>query len=86
MTNQVRGKALENSPGDAGMGALVEKVKTIAAGPHGEAFARVVDVFLDMTEREYFSPDDLADIQEGLEDIRQGRYLTLEEYRQGKRL
>jgi hypothetical protein len=41
---------------------------------------------MDHLEPEYFSPEDLADIEEGLEDIRQGKYLTLEEYRQGKRL
>jgi hypothetical protein len=65
---------------------LVAKVKAIAQGPHGELFFKVVDTFFEQTEGEYFSPEDLADIQEGVEDIRQGRYLTLEEYRQGKRL
>ena len=65
---------------------LMAKVKIIASGPHGELFSRVVDTFLDLSEPEYFSPEDLADIEEGLEDIRQGRCLTLEEYRQGKRL
>jgi hypothetical protein len=32
-------------------------------------------------EPEYFSQEDLADIEEGMEDIREGRCLTLEEYR-----
>ena len=32
-------------------------------------------------ESEYFSPEDLADIEEGMADIREGRCLTLEEYR-----
>jgi hypothetical protein len=34
-----------------------------------------------LTEPEHFSPEDLADIQEGMADIREGRCLTLEEYR-----
>jgi hypothetical protein len=38
------------------------------------------------SEPEYLSPEDLADIQEGMEDIREGRFLALEEYRSGKRL
>jgi len=37
-------------------------------------------------EPEYFSQEDLADIEEGMADIREGRCLTLEEYRSGKRL
>jgi hypothetical protein len=37
-------------------------------------------------ESEYFSQEDLIDIEEGVEDIRAGRCLTLEEYRSGKRL
>jgi hypothetical protein len=49
-------------------------------------FVKIVESFMDHLEPEYFSPEDLADIEEGLEDIRQGKYLTLEEYRQGKRL
>lgn len=65
---------------------IVEKVKVIVKGPHGALFSKVVESFFEQTEPEDFSPEDLVDIQEGLEDIRQGRYLTLEEYRRGKRL
>ena len=36
-------------------------------------------------EPEYFSPEDLADIEEGMADIREGRCLTLEEYRRESR-
>jgi hypothetical protein len=36
-------------------------------------------------EPEYFSQEDLADIEEGMADIREGRYLTLEEYRRESR-
>jgi hypothetical protein len=65
---------------------MVEKVKAIVRGPHGVLFGKVVDGFYEMTEPEHFSPEDLADIQEGMADIREGRCLTLEEYRSGKRL
>jgi predicted transcriptional regulator len=65
---------------------LIAKVKAISESPQGELFAKIVDNFFEHLETEYFSEEDLADIEEGLEDIRQGRYLTLEEYRQGKRL
>jgi len=65
---------------------LVAKVKAIAESPQGDLFVKIVDNFFEHLEPEYFSPEDLAEIEEGLEDIRQGRSLTLEEYRQGKRL
>jgi predicted transcriptional regulator len=65
---------------------MVAKARAIAKGPHGALFFKVVDTFFQQTEQEYFSPEALADIEEGLEDIRQGRFLTLEEYRKGKRL
>jgi predicted transcriptional regulator len=45
-----------------------------------------VDSFFELSEPEYFSPEDLADIEEGMADIREGRCLTLDEYRSGKRL
>jgi len=65
---------------------LVAKVKAITESPQGELFAKIVESFWEHLEPEYFSSEDLADIEEGLEDIRQGRCLSLEEYRQGKRL
>jgi predicted transcriptional regulator len=65
---------------------LLTKVKAVAQSSHAELFARIVDDFYEQITEEYFSPEDLADIEEGLEDIRQGRFLTLEEYRSGKRL
>ncbi len=65
---------------------MVAKVKAIVKGPHGELFFKMVDTFLEQTEHEIFTEEDLADIEEGVEDIRQGRYVTLEEYRKGKRL
>jgi len=86
MKNQGHEKELKKSPADGAISGLLDKVKIIAHGPHGELFSRVVDTFLDMSEPEYFTPEDLADIQEGLDDLQHGRYLSLEEYRQGKRL
>jgi predicted transcriptional regulator len=65
---------------------LLTKVKAVAQSSHAELFARIVDGFYEQITEEYFSPEDQADIKEGLEDIRQGRFLTLEEYRSGKRL
>jgi predicted transcriptional regulator len=65
---------------------LVAKVKAITESSQGELFIKIVESFYEQMEPEYFSSEDLADIQEGLEDIKQGKYLTLEEYRQGKRL
>ncbi len=65
---------------------LVAKVKAITESPQGELFVKIVESFWEHLEPEYFSSEDLADIQEGQEDIKQGKYLTLEEYRQGKRL
>ena len=65
---------------------LVAKVKAISESPQGELFVKIVESFMEHLEPEYFSPEDLVDIEEGLEDIRQGKYLSLEEYRQGKRV
>ncbi len=65
---------------------LVAKVKAISESSQGDLFVKIVESFYEHVEPEYFSQEDLADIQEGQEDIKQGKYLTLEEYRQGKRL
>jgi len=65
---------------------LVAKVKAITESPQRELFVKIVESFYEHVEPEYFSQEDLADIQEGQEDIKQGKYLSLEEYRQGKRL
>jgi len=71
----------ENVPIDQ----IIEKVKVIVQGSHGELFGKVVDSFFELSEPEYFSPEDLADIEAGMADIREGRCLTLEEYRSGCR-
>lgn len=62
------------------------KIKAILEGPQRKLFLKIVESFFEELEQEYFTPADLLDIEEGLEDLRQGRCLTLEEYRQGKRL
>jgi hypothetical protein len=74
--------AEENIPLDQ----IIEKVKVIVQGSHGALFGKVVDSFFELSEPEYFSPEDLADIEEGMADIREGRCLTLEEYRSSKRV
>lgn len=84
--SQSQEKIQTKAQGDSTLKDLVFKVKVVAKGPQGELFAKIVDTFFEQIEEEYFSPEDLADIQEGLEDIKQGNYLTLEEYRDGKRL
>ena len=45
---------------------LLDKVRIIASGPNGELLRQFVD-FLYEREEEYFSPEDLAAIQEGLD-------------------
>jgi len=58
---------------------LLAKVKTVAQSQHGELFARIVDEFYDQVTEEYFSPEDLAQIEEGFAQIKRGEYVTLEE-------
>src|SRR3972149_5276771 len=47
---------------------LMEKVKVIAHGPHADLLNKLVDLLYErkMEEPEYFSPEDLAAIEEGL--------------------
>jgi len=45
---------------------LFDKVRIIAAGPNGDLLRRLVDL-LYKHEEEYFSPEDLEAIQEGLD-------------------
>jgi hypothetical protein len=84
--DQAREKELKSVEENVPLDQIVEKVKVIVQGSHGALFGKVVDSFFELSEPEYFSPEDLADIEAGMEDIREGRCLTLEEYRSGKRL
>ncbi len=70
---------------------LVAKFLSVAKGPDGDLLLNLLDVLYDrMSELEcddqHLSAEDLEAIREGREDIKQGRCLTLEEYRSGKRL
>jgi predicted transcriptional regulator len=58
---------------------LLAKVKIVAQSPHGELFLKIVDDFYEQVTEEYFSPEDLAEIEAGFEQIRRGEYITLEE-------
>lgn len=53
---------------------LIEKVETIAHGPHADLLEKLIDLLYarEMEEPEHFSPEDLAAIQEGLTASRQG--------------
>jgi len=61
---------------------LLVKVKAVAQSPHGELFARIVDEFYEQITQEYFSAEDLADIQEGLAQIKRGETIPWEELKQ----
>jgi hypothetical protein len=84
--DQAREKELKSVEENVPLDQIVEKVKVIVQGSYGALFGKVVDSFFELSEPEYFSPEDLADIEAGMEDIREGRCLTLEEYRSGKRM
>jgi predicted transcriptional regulator len=68
-----------NRPEAIALEQLLAKVKTVAQSQHGELFARIVDEFYEQVTEEYFSPEDLAEIEEGFAQIRRGEYVTLEE-------
>ena len=84
--DQAREKEMEFAEENVPFDQIVEKVKVIVQGSHGALFSRVVESFFELSEPEYFSQEDMMDIEEGMADIREGRCLTLEEYRGGKRL
>jgi hypothetical protein len=60
---------------------LMEKVRAIAHGPHADLLEKLIDLLYgrEMKEPEYFSPEDLAAIEEGKAQIARGEYVTLEE-------
>ena len=57
---------------------LMEKVKAIAHGPHADLLEKLIDLLYGQ-EPEYFSPEDLAAIEEGKAQIARGEYVTIEE-------
>jgi hypothetical protein len=58
---------------------ILAKIEAITQGPNADLFKRLVDI-LYRQEEEYFSAEDLADIERGEEEIRHGEYVSLEEY------
>lgn len=58
---------------------FLAKIKAIAQGPNADLFRRLVDILYNQ-EEEYFSAEDLAEIDSGEEEIRRGEYVCLEEY------
>ena len=57
----------------------------IEALPEGETLAvkRFLEFLLNIQEgEEYFSPEDLAEIEEGFSQIRRGEYVIWEEFKQ----
>jgi hypothetical protein len=61
------------------MAEIFSKIKAIVNGPQSELFTKIVDSFYEQVEDEYFSPEDLADIQNGLDEIKRGEHLAWED-------
>ena len=64
---------------------LIVKVKTIAQGPNAELLRKLIDVLYEQ-EEEHFSAEDLAAIQEGIQEFERGEYITYEEYKKERGL
>lgn len=60
------------------MDELFDKIKVIAAGPNRDLLRRFIDILYER-EEEYFSPEDLAAIQEGLAQIERGEVISWDE-------
>lgn len=60
------------------MEELFDKVKIIAAGPNRDLLRRFIDILYEQ-EEEYFSPEDLAAVQEGLAQIERGEVISWDE-------
>jgi hypothetical protein len=70
---------------------LVTKFATVVRGPDGDLLLNLLEILYDRIVEEnfddhYLSPEDIQAIQRGEDDLREGRSLTLAEYRSGKRL
>ena len=57
---------------------FLTKIEAIAQGPNADLFRRLVDILY--SQEEYFSSEDLAEIERGEEEIRRGEHISLEEY------
>ncbi|MFP3867485.1 MAG: hypothetical protein ACLFUU_04870 [Desulfobacteraceae bacterium] len=58
---------------------LCAKVRAIAQGPDADLLKKFIDLLYQEHLPEYFSPEDLAAIEEGKAQIDRGEYVTLEE-------
>jgi len=60
---------------------LMEKVKTIAHGPHADLLNKLIDLLYEreMEEPDYFSPEDEAAIAEGMAQIARGETIAWED-------
>jgi hypothetical protein len=62
---------------------LLEKVRAVAASPRGDLLRQIVELMYEGVEGgdsdEILSSEDSEAITRGSEDIKQGRYITLEE-------
>ena len=58
--------------------ALLEKVETIAHGPHADLLNKFIDLLYEreMEGPEYFSPEDLAAMEEGKAQIARGETVS----------
>jgi predicted transcriptional regulator len=64
---------------------LIVKVKAISQGSNADLLRKLVDILYER-EEEYFSPEDLAAIEEGIKEFERGEYITLEEYKKERGL
>jgi hypothetical protein len=60
---------------------MLAKVEIIAHGPHADLLEKFIDLLYEreMEESEYFSPEDLAAIEEGKAQIGRGETISWEE-------
>jgi hypothetical protein len=57
---------------------FLAKIEAIAQGPNADLLRRLVEILYN--QEEYFSADDLAEIERGEEEVRRGECVSLEEY------
>ncbi|MBM4274495.1 MAG: hypothetical protein FJ134_08560 [Deltaproteobacteria bacterium] len=63
---------------------LCAKVKAIAQGPNADLLKKFIDLLYQEEEPEYFSPEDLAAIEEGMKASLSGdrsQFIPWEEYK-----
>jgi hypothetical protein len=69
---------------------LLVKFQAVAQGPDRELLQKFLDILYERIEEEYDSepllPEEIEMITESEGQFERGEYLTLEEYRSGKRL